>query len=111
VDVQKTIEFILEMQAKHEVRMAKLDQRLDGIAKLIKTGMKVLAGLSESQKDQDGKINILIHSQQQLTESQQQLTEAHQRLATRMEELAEAQRITDQKFQAYLDSLRNGNRN
>jgi len=50
MDVERTIEFILDMQAKAEVRAAKADERMDkfdrrleAMRKLIETGMRMLA--------------------------------------------------------------------
>ena len=34
MDVERTIEYILQMQAQSEVRMAKADERMDKFAKL-----------------------------------------------------------------------------
>jgi hypothetical protein len=85
MDVQKTMEFILEqqahmaatqaaMQAEHAARMAEIekvalrtDKRLDGLSKIVKFGMKVVLKQAESikelrdaQKHTDEKLNALV---------------------------------------------------
>jgi cell pole-organizing protein PopZ len=77
MNVQKTMEFILEQQAamiarqaehearlaghgkqmaEHDKRMAKIDKRIDAITKLIQTGMRILAKTDE-------KLNALVDAQ------------------------------------------------
>jgi len=94
MDVERTIEFILDMQAKAEVRMAKADERmakadermikndermdkfdkrLEATRRLVEAGMKFIV---KSQKDWD----------------------------RRMKELAEAQKKTDVKLDRLIDS-------
>ena len=75
------MEFILQMQAKAEVRMAKFDERmakvdermdrfdkrLDGTRKLVETGMRILIRIEknqlESKKDFDHRMNTLVEAQ------------------------------------------------
>lgn len=101
MDVEKTIEFILEQQAradawhaeylkllkeneerwaknderwaKNEARFDKFDKRLNAITKLVQTGMRMLVKIETAQK-----------------------------------ELAESQKVTDRKLQAFIDSMRKG---
>ena len=109
MDVERTVEFILDCQAKAEVRMAaheeaiaKIEKQLQATANLlrgaIRVGARELRRLSEQQQ--------LMAEQQRLTAEQQRITD--QRFA----ELAESQRITDQKFQAFMQEFgrgKNGN--
>lgn len=90
MDVERTIEFILEMQAKAEVRMARFDEQmakaearmdradarmdrlearmdkfdksLNGIRKLLQTGMKLLVKIEKRQAATDIKLERLIDS-------------------------------------------------
>ena len=76
MDVERTIEFILQMQAKSEARMAKMDERMDkfdkrlaATLKLVQTGMKILVkidqkllALTEAQLKTDRKLDRLIDS-------------------------------------------------
>ena len=87
MNVERTIEFILESQAKAEVRMAKadarmekadarmekVDRRLDGISKLLQQGMRMLA-----------------------------------KTDTKLAELAQAHKATERSLKAFIDSLRQG---
>jgi hypothetical protein len=102
MDVERTMQFILDnlasvtarqeaMAASQEAAEARaaaaeartaamerrLDRRMDGIVKLIKTGMRMMVEIQESHKE----------------------------LAAEMKELAAAQKRTDQRFDRWLDSL------
>jgi hypothetical protein len=83
MDVERTIEFILQMQAKSEVRMDKFDKRMEAIRKLVQTGMKMLVKIDQ---------NLLA------------LTEAQRKTDQSVLALAEAQRKTDRKFDRLMDS-------
>jgi hypothetical protein len=124
VDVEGTIKFILDAQAKAETRQAQadaryearqaqadaryvarqaqndarlsateksLDKRMDGIAKLLKVGMRMLVA---NRAEFDRKFNALV--------------EAQMRTEDKMEELAAAQKDTQQTLKAFIDSLRKG---
>ena len=87
MDVEKTMEFILQQQAKAETqiaamgeRQAKADKQIAAILKLIQTGMRMIVKQGESIK--------------QLTEAQK--------------ELAEAQRATQVELRGLIASLRRG---
>ena len=87
VDIERTIQFILESQAKAEVRMTGISKLLQqGMLMLVKTDSK-LAQLAASHKD-------LVQAQKELTKSQKELTQA--------------QRATERSLKAFMDSLRNG---
>lgn len=94
MNVEKTMEFILQHQAKAEVEMA-------AIRKLIRAGMKMIVkneenikALAEIQKKTDAELRDLAAAQK--------MTEA------KLRELAAAQKITETKLQAFIDSLRRG---
>ena len=57
MNVEKTIQFLLEHQARAEVRMERSEKRLDGITKLMRMGAKAMIAT-------DKKINALIDAQQ-----------------------------------------------
>jgi hypothetical protein len=86
VDVERTIQFILESQAKAEARMGVIDGRIDSITKLIKRGLRLLVTF---QTETTSKFNALVDSQA---------------------ELAEAQEVTELQLQLLFDTLRK-NRN
>jgi hypothetical protein len=90
VDVEKTIEFILEQQTK-------TDTQLEAIRKLIRVGMRMIVRIGQAQERTDQQIA--------------KLTDSQARTDVKMAELADAQKVTEQKFQALLDTLpenRNG---
>jgi len=81
VDVEKTIEFILDQQAKAEIRWQKADERmerfdqrmerlekrqekfdksLEGVRKLVVAGMKMINQLAAAQKRTDQRFDRLI---------------------------------------------------
>jgi len=91
MDIEGTIEFILQTQVKAEVRM---DKRLDGIAKLLEQGMrmlaktdKTLAELAQAQKRTDSRLSELAQAQK---------------------ELVQAQRATERTLKSFIDSMRHG---
>lgn len=91
MDVERTIQFILESQAKAEVRVdameKRLDRRMNGIAKLLQQGMR-----------------MLVKTDQRLAE----LADNQKEMGKTLKELAEAQKQTDRTLKAFINSLRNG---
>ena len=105
MDVERTMQFILDNLASvtarqeaaavgaaaAEARAAamerRLDRRMDGIVKLIKTGMRMIVEIQESHKE---------------------LAAAQKRTEESLAELAAAQKRTDQRFDRWLDSLNKG---
>lgn len=87
MNVEKTMEFILQQQAKAEGEMT-------AIRKLLRTGMHILVKHGEQIS--------------QLTAGQKELTAQMKELATAQTELAKTQRVTEVKLQSFIDSLRRG---
>lgn len=81
------MEFILDTQAKTEVRMERLTTRMDGITKIVRTGMKMLVRLGEDQ---------------------QKIRQDLRALAVLHRELAAAQKRTEHTLQAFIQSLQKG---
>jgi len=104
VDVEKTIEFILDQQAKAEIRwqkanermdrlekhQEKFDKRLEGVRKLVAAGLKMVNQVAASQKA-----------------AQAELSE----IRVDIRELAAAQKRTDQRFDRLVDLLSRRNPN
>ncbi len=102
MDVERTVEFILDCQAKAEVRMAAHEEAIAKIEKQLQATANLLRGAIRLGARELRRLN----EQQQLMVEQQRITD--QRFA----ELAESQRITDQKFQAFMQEFgrgKNGN--
>jgi hypothetical protein len=91
MDVEKTMEFILQQQAKAEARAeraeAKAERQMTAIRKLIQTGMRLIVKNEESIKE--------LAAAQKVTEK-------------KLQDLAAAQKITETKLQGFLDGLRRG---
>jgi len=98
MDVERTIEFILQQQARSEVRQAqaeakqaqaeaRAERQMTAIRKLIQTGMRMIVR-------NEGLIKEVAAAQK--------ATEAELRA------LAAAQKITDTKLQGLIESLRRG---
>ena len=101
VDIERTMEFILDAQARAEVRMEraevrmeKTDKRLDGITKLLQQGMRILI-----------KTNIGLA---ELRTNVAQLAVAQKRTDARVADLAQAQKATERSLKAFIDSMRHG---
>ena len=94
MNVEKTIEFILQQQARTEQWQAKTEGQLAAIRKLVQTGMKMLVQQGEQIK--------------QLTAAQKELAGAQKETAAELAALARSQRVTETKLQSLIDSLRRG---
>jgi hypothetical protein len=105
VDIERTIEFILDSQARTEIRLTGITKLLQqDVRMLVKTDSAVAqlaaaqkrtdARLATLQKRTDAKFAELAHSQKELTEE--------------MKELARAQRETERTLQAFIKGQRNG---
>ena len=92
MDVERTIEFILQAQAKSEVRM-------DGLTRLIQRGMRILITTN-------ARVGELARGQKQLTQAQKELARAQKQTDTRFEELARAQTATERSLKTLIDTLR-----
>jgi chromosome segregation ATPase len=108
MDVERTIEFILKLQARAELRaekaearmdranarmdradarVDKLDKRLEGIAKLIRQGMVMLSKTNEQ-------MGALRQSQKEVRRE--------------LKQLAAAQRSTERSLKTFIDSMTSG---
>ena len=87
MDVEKTMEFILQQQAKAESQMA-------AIRKLNQTGMRLIVKNEELIKKNEESIKELAAGQK--------VTE------TKLQDLAAAQKVTEIKLQGLIDAWRRG---
>ena len=93
MDVERTIEFILDMQAKAEVRAAKADERMDkfdrrmeAMRKMIEAGMRMLA-----KRDKE-------HA-----EFKKEFAESRRDWDRRIKEISDIQKKTDLKLDRLID--------
>lgn len=112
MDIEKTMEFILQSQARSEQnharfeqeharamkRMDRTDKQIEGIKKLITTGMKLIVRLEKRDDEIQLKIDALVDSQMR----------AEERMKTHEEWL----RKHDARFERFMEMMRgrNGNR-
>jgi hypothetical protein len=80
MEVERTIEFIVDMQAKSEARMDKFDKRLEATRRLVEGGMKFIV---KSQRNFDHRLKEFDH---------------------RLKEIAELQNKTDLKLNRLIDA-------
>jgi len=83
------MEFIVENLADVAVRQARSERQINAIQTLVKTGMKMLAGLTAAQRKTDAVVRGLASSHEQLTTSHKKTEEA-------LRELAASQKRTDE---------------
>jgi predicted nucleic acid-binding Zn-ribbon protein len=126
--LERTIDFILQSQAraearqeKAEARQDKLDRRVDSIATIVKQGMRLLA--KSEKENSDARIR-----QRKLDKTVSEMATQVSAMATRVSEiatqqkafradvgralaqLAQAQKATEQRLQVFINSMR-GSRN
>ncbi|MBZ5621103.1 MAG: hypothetical protein LAQ69_20610 [Acidobacteriia bacterium] len=117
MDVEKTMEFLLEQQARFDARLeahqaqlaaqqAESDRRFTRIERFIERGARMLASERGARLEIDRKISALVEAQQDTEEHIVQLTESQQRLTESQRQLADAQRQTETSLKAFIDSLR-----
>jgi hypothetical protein len=122
VDVEKTIEFILESQARTEAaldrmaeqtkarsaavdnRLDKMSKRMDATVKLIQVGMKLLVNVQKCQQEMNGKLNALVDAQQRADARMDQFD-------ARMDRLAASQDRTEKTLNRFIASLTRKNKN
>jgi hypothetical protein len=92
------MQFILESQAKAEIRMQKFESRME------KSETRVNAMEMRLDKRMDGITKILHHGLRMLVRIETKVGE----LAEAQKELAEAQKQTDRSLKALIKSLHNG---
>ena len=97
MDVERTMEFILQNLASVTAKQEKAEGEIESLRKLMKVGMKMLVKVQESHKE----------LQNEFRESHKMLEAKMAELAEGQKRLAESQRRTDEKFQRWLDA-RNG---
>jgi hypothetical protein len=112
MDVESTVQFLLESHAKLVAHVEAVDQRVERLGDLFERGIKLFL---EFRTESERRTNALVDAQLaadaaivRLAGSQEQLAESHKQLAESHKQLAEAQRVTELKLQAFIDSLNKG---
>jgi hypothetical protein len=95
VDVEKTIEFILEQQAQLVVRVQQLGDAQANLSGTVNQVILVVGQLAAAERN----------TQLQLRETQQQIQEQVRQTQQQIQELVAAQRRTDEKLQGVAENL------
>jgi hypothetical protein len=101
VDVERTIQSIVEAQARNGAQIgmlaandARLGRRIDGVTKILKIGMRQLVKLGDAQKRTEATVKSLAVKGDQSFEAQK--------------DLAKAQKNTELTLRAFIDSMSKG---
>ena len=88
MDVERTMEFILEQQARNAVEHEKFERGLTSLRKLVQVGMKMLVQLQEGHKD----------LQKELRDGMRELQAQDTVIKAEIRDLLRAQRKSDERF-------------
>jgi chromosome segregation ATPase len=112
VDIERTIQFILESQAKAEIRMDRWEARMErSDARIERSDARVAALEKRLDRRMDAITKLLQQGMRILVKNQSEIAElrkAQRRTDTKLAELAEAQKETQRTLRAFIASLRNG---
>ena len=99
MDVERTLEFILENQAKFSAQMGELESLVGRIAQQqLDLGQHV----DRFQRGVSDAVMALAEAQRHLAEEQQRLAETQRHLAEEQQRLTEAQRHTEERLNALI---------
>ena len=105
MDVESTIAFLLDQAAKHDARIAQIEE-------LLVRGAKMLVSNQQANREVDRRISALVDSQFKTEEANREvdrrisaLVEEQFKTEQKFRDLSDAQKITEVKLQALLDSL------
>lgn len=59
MDIERSIEHLLQLHARAEARMDRVDRQIEAIRKLVQTGMKLIVRIETAQVRTDAKIEKL----------------------------------------------------
>jgi len=125
MNVEKTIEFILQHQARTEVVLARVTERQDraeksmnGIRTILKTGMRMMVKMAAAQKRTDAtliRLGVTVDrlgvTVDRLGTNMDRLESNVNRLEGKIEQLAEAQGHTQKSLDRLIKSLHGPHRN
>ncbi|MBZ5723734.1 MAG: hypothetical protein LAP87_01950 [Acidobacteriia bacterium] len=105
MDVERTMQFILEMQARHEANWAESDKRWAESDKRRAENDKRWAENDRRWARNERRINRLAQLGMRALDEQGNRINI---LISSLQELSEAQKVTETKMQSWLDSMRKG---
>jgi len=89
---EKQMEFILENLADVAARQARSERQIHALQAIVKTGMKMLVGLTAAQKKTDAAVRELAVSHKELAVSHKELADSHKKTEEALRELAASQK-------------------
>jgi hypothetical protein len=95
MDVEKTIEFILQQQAQVEVHLAAISDRLDRTGARLDRAVRL--GIREARAERAKRRELDAKTNRRATEFDEKITQ-----------LAAAQLVTEEKLQRFIDAQRGG---
>src|ERR1017187_7142502 len=108
MDIERTMEFIVENLAAVTVRQQETERSIRGLRTIVKAGMGILVKLEQNQLKFEQNQFKFEQNQQNLDTKIAALADAQIRTEESLKELAAAQKRTDQKFERWLDSMNKG---
>lgn len=115
MDVERTMEFILQQQAKAESQMVAMQTQMGAMQTQMAAMQKESAAIrkeSAAIQKRTAAIQKLVQVGMRMIVKQgeniDKLTAGHKQVTGELKELAKAQRTTESKLQAFIDSMRRG---
>ncbi|MEK6287619.1 MAG: hypothetical protein AABO57_17890 [Acidobacteriota bacterium] len=98
MDVEKTIQFLLEQQARFDTRQAQFEERMAQIE-------SVLLDVATAQQNENAILATLTEQHVELAQSHEALFQAQRVTEQNLSALSEAQRVTEQSLNALIITL------
>jgi hypothetical protein len=109
MDVEKTIEFILEQQANSAVLQAKVDETLNRVSRrldrAVKLGVKEARNERKRRQELDARVTA---AHEALAAAQATEAAASAALDEKITQLTAAQLVSEEKWQSFMDFMRRG---
>lgn len=102
MDIERTMEFILQSQAKAEVRAERADAQIAATANLVREGMKIVGALIKDRRE------LRKEMRDGMADLRKEMRDGMADLRKDLSELAKAQARTEATLDRYLKSLGNG---
>lgn len=102
------MEFILENLAAVAVGQARSERQIHALQSIVKTGMKMLAGLTAAQKKTDAAVREMAVSHKELAVSHKELAASHKELVDSHKKTEEALRELAASQKRWFDRGPNG---
>lgn len=109
MDVERTIEFILENQAKFSTQMgefsANMGELQTAVGRIAKQQLDLVQIVDNFQHGVSEAVMAMAAGQKELTEEHKRLAEAQRKTEERLSTLAEAQQHTDERLSALINVM------